>query len=208
MTGITGKIAPVWLILSCTRLLPKTPKQPYSTPLFYNFLSSSCLKPGGSCQFSSFFDDLNTHTHKAQANSQWFFWKTFYGADILLTHWRPCHPKPAVQEYTALKHCNFLNRVNNALTVSCEHWVEKSALFLRGQLLHLWLPQSQLSWNMLLFYWSIWSTLSKCSGYTSHAVNRTALFKVFTVFRLAQIFSQYLHKLKPGRNLPSKRSIK
>ena len=129
MTGITGKIAPVWLILSCTRLLPKTPKQPYSTPLFYNFLSSSCLKPGGSCQFSSFFDDLNTHTHKAQANSQWFFWKTFYGADILLTHWRPCHPKPAVQEYTALKHCNFLNSVNNALTVSYEHWVETSVLF-------------------------------------------------------------------------------
>ena len=27
----------------------------------------------------------------------------------------------AIQDYTALKHCNFLNHANIALNVSCEH---------------------------------------------------------------------------------------
>ena len=41
-----------------------------------------------------------------------------------LTHWRLRQPELAAQDYTALKHCNFLNRSNIALTVSCEHCVE------------------------------------------------------------------------------------
>ena len=41
-----------------------------------------------------------------------------------LNHWRPCRPKSAVQDYTALKYCNFLNHLKMAWTVSSEHWVE------------------------------------------------------------------------------------
>ena len=32
----------------------------------------------------------------------------------------PCRPKSAVQDYTALKYCNFLNHLKMALTVSCQ----------------------------------------------------------------------------------------
>ena len=42
----------------------------------------------------------------------------------VLTHWRLWQPKQAVQDYTALKYCNFLNHLKMAWTVSCEHWVE------------------------------------------------------------------------------------
>ena len=89
---------------------------------------------------------------------------------------------------------------------NCQLWAlsRKVSAFLRGQLLHLWLPHSQLSWNMLLFYWSIWSTLSKCSGYTSHAVNCTALLKVFKVFRLAQIFAKNFAQMKTWEKPPIK----
>ena len=35
-----------------------------------------------------------------------------------VTYRRPCRRKPALQDYTPLKHCNFLNRTNIALTVN------------------------------------------------------------------------------------------
>ena len=45
----------------------------------------------------------------------------------LSPHWWPCQAKLAVQDSIALKHCNFLNRPNIALTISCENWIESSS---------------------------------------------------------------------------------
>ena len=59
-------------------------------------------------------------------STAWIFFRNPYsavkdfdhlGSSVTLTHWRPYRPKPAVQDYTALKHCNFLYRANIALTV-------------------------------------------------------------------------------------------
>ena len=43
---------------------------------------------------------------------------------LVINPLRPRRPKSAVQDYTALKYCNFPNHLKMALTVSCGHWVE------------------------------------------------------------------------------------
>ena len=49
------------------------------------------------------------HTIKQNTCNITTFWKPFNRN--VLTHWWPCRPKPAVQDYTALKYCNFLNHL-------------------------------------------------------------------------------------------------
>ena len=41
----------------------------------------------------------------------------------------PLTPEPPVQDSTALKNCNFLNRVNITLTISCHHSLESPSNF-------------------------------------------------------------------------------
>ena len=47
------------------------------------------------------------HTIKQNTWNITAFWKPFN--THVLTHWQPCWPNLAVQDYTALKYCNFLN---------------------------------------------------------------------------------------------------